>query len=122
MEIQDRREVKISLIGGPFDGETLTGPWPAPYCLAATWHREEPVYRCTYCECCASELDELEYSFIGYKRVLEAEKKARNTEKAVAHETSHPKAAINSNKFCTNQKEESHASTTEIPQESASEN
>lgn len=122
MNTQERREVKIALIGGPFDGETLTGPWPAPYCLAATWHREEPVYRCTYCECCASELDELKYSFIGYKRVLDAMKKARNYENEVSHETSRTKAAISSNKLCTSQKEESHASTTENPQESASEN
>lgn len=73
------REVTISLLGGPFDGETLTGPWPVPYCLAATWHREEPVYRCTCCECCANEMNELQYRFIGYKAVLDAERQLRST-------------------------------------------
>lgn len=77
------REIKIKLIGGPFDGDVLTGPWPVPYCLAATWHPEEPVYRCIYCECCAGEMDELEYKFIGYKPQLEAEKMARNAKEMV---------------------------------------
>lgn len=61
----------IELKGGPYDGSRLQGPdKPDPF-IVATRNPERPVYRCSCCECCACELEVVEYFFIGYENQFE---------------------------------------------------